>query len=400
MKKVLIALFALFALFVLAMPGVMAAMNIDVDGSSNSPVSVMRDSTVPIKVTLSETSDYQDVTIEAQLRYEHGKEVEISTQPVDVIAGTTYTRTLNMKIPANIESTVPGEEYALTVSVKDGNGNEIEWQSFDVTVQRTDDQLEIQKVLKSSTVEAGKTLSVTAVVKNTGSDKMDDIYVTMSIPELGLAIEKRLGDLVSVDTEEKDDTKSVLFELKIPSTAKQGTYTLELKASNDDTETVKKDTITVVGAQNIAQTTDVYASKTIGSVAQGKTTAYDLTLLNVNGDAVSTYTISVQGIDGWATAKVTPDMVTVYKDTTAKATVYITANADAVAGQHIATVTIKSGDSVIKQMNLVTTVTNRGIAVDPLFITAIILAIILLVLIVVFVKTRKGEVKLEEESYY
>ena len=400
MKKILGALIALFVLATL-IPGVMASMSVEVDGSSASPVSVVRGETVPIRVTFSENTDYSDVVVEAELRYENSKKVEVSSTALDLISGTTYIKTLNLKAPEDIEATSPGEVYALTVDIKDGNGNELEWESFDITVQRTDDQLEIQKVLKTSTVEAGKTLLVTAVVKNTGSDRLDDVYVRMSIPELGLTTEERAGDLVAVDDGDKEDTESVVLSLKIPSSATQGAYSLEIKAYNDDAETTKKDSINIAGTQGITQSTEVYANKVIGSVAQGETSAYKFTLLNVGGSS-AVYSVSVQGIDGWATAAVNPASATVVqKDSTATLTVYITADKNAALGQHIATVTVKSGDTAIKQLSIVSEVTESGtFAIDPLLITAVILAIILIVLVAVFVKTRKSGEKLEEESYY
>jgi len=394
MKKNLIALFALFVLAMI--PSAMAAMSVEVNDASDSPVSVIRGETIPVKVTFSENTDYQDMTVEVQLRYEHSKKVEVSSKAIDVISGTTYVKTLNIKVPEDIEITAPGEVYALTIQVKDSNGYQIEWRSFDVTVQRTDDQLEIQKVLKTSTVEAGKTFTATVVVKNTGSDRMDDIYVRMSIPELGLVTEERAGDLLAVDDEDKEDTSSVKLSLNIPSATAQGTYNLEIKAYNSNAETTKKDSI-IVGAQGVAQTTEVYTSKTIQDIAKGSTIAYKLSLLNVDG-ATATYSLSVKGTDGWATAKIEPATVTVQKDSTGTATVYLTADKNAAAGQHVATVLVNSG-STTKQMSIVANVTESGV-IDPLLITALILAVVLVVLIIVFVKTRKSEEKLEEESYY
>jgi uncharacterized membrane protein len=399
MKKILSALIALFVLATLV-PGVMASMSVEVGGSSASPVSVVRGETVPIKVTFSENTDYSDAVVEAELRYQNGKKVEVSSSALDLISETTYVKTLNLKAPEDIEATSPGEVYALTVNIKDGNGNELEWESFDITVQRTNNQLEIQKVLKTSTIEAGKTLLVTAVVKNTGSDRLDDVYVKMSIPELGLTTEERAGDLVAADDGDKQDTESVVLSLKIPSSATQGAYSLEITAYNNDAETTKKDSINIAGTQGITQSTEVYANKVIGSVAQGETSAYKFTLLNVGGSS-AVYSVSVQGIDGWATAAVNPASATVQKDSTATLTVYITADKNAALGQHIATVTVKSGDTAIKQLSIVSEVTENGtFAIDPLLITAVILAIILIVLVAVFVKTRKSGEKLEEENYY
>jgi uncharacterized membrane protein len=245
MKKLLIALVALFVLSVI--PAAMAAVSVDINGASTTPVSVIRGDTIPVMVTFSEPIDYKDVTVEVQLRYEHSKKVEASTKAIDVVAGTTYTRTLSIDVPSDIEITAPGNYYSLTVVLKDGNGYELEAKSFDLMVQRTDDQLQIQKVLKSQTIEAGNTFTADVVVKNTGSDQMNDVYVRMSIPELGLATEGRVGDLVSVDSATKDDTNSVRLSLNVPADTANGSYSLELKAYqiNSDAWTTLKDTVVV-----------------------------------------------------------------------------------------------------------------------------------------------------------
>jgi len=300
MKKLLIALVALFVLSVI--PTAMAAISVDVNGASSGPVSVIRGDTIPVKVAFSESIDYKDVTIEVQLRYEHSKKAEVSTKAIDVVAGTTYTRTLNIDVPSDIEINAPGNYYSLTAVLKDGNGYELETRSFDLMVQRTDDQLQIQKVLKPQTIEAGNTFTADIVVKNTGSDRMDDVYVRMSVPELGLVTEGRAGDLVAVDTDTKEDVNSVKLSLNVPTTAAAGSYSLEIKAYNGDAWTTLKDTL-VIGNPNASDNT------------KNPTIAKEFTI-------------------------------------------------------------------------------------DPLLVTAVILAIVLVVLVIVFVKTRKGEEKLTEESYY
>jgi hypothetical protein len=300
MKKLLIALVALFVLSVI--PAAMAAVSVDINGASTTPVSVIRGDTIPVKVTFSEPIDYKDVTIEVQLRYEHSKKAEVSTKAIDVVAGTTYTRTLNIDVPSDIEINAPGNYYSLTVVLKDGNGYELETRSYDLMVQRTDDQIQIQKVLKPQTIEAGNTFTADVVVKNTGSDRMDDIYVRMSVPELGLVTEGRAGDLVAVDTDTKEDVNSVKLSLNVPATAAAGSYSLEIKAYNSNAWTTLKDTL-VIGNPNASDNT------------KNPTIAKEFTI-------------------------------------------------------------------------------------DPLLVTAVILAIVLVVLVIVFVKTRKGEEKLAEESYY
>ena len=392
-------LFALFAVLLLAILPSALAMNVDVKGTSSSPISVRIGETIPIEVEFYPWTDYSDVTIRAELSYGHGKDVRVVSDVFDAIAGTTYRETLNMKIPSNVEVSPPGELYTLSIDIKDGRGVTIESQAFDLTVQKENDLVEIQKVIAQSTVEAGKPMLVNIVVKNVGTDKQDDVYVSVEIAALGVYNEEYAGDIESVDDDEGKDTAIISVPIKIPSTALSGSYIMTVTASNGNVEVSKKVGLTVSGMAKESETSDAIPTVTSQTVAQGKTALYEISVVNL-GTSAKTYSVEITGTDGWASYSINPLTVSLQKDARSQLNVYLTAQDKAASGTHTFTATVKASDGWEKQFVL-TANTEAARTVDPVLISVIVLAIILVVLIVIFAKSRGKPEALEgEETYY
>ena len=101
-------------------------------------------------------------------------------------------------------------------------------------------------------LKAGETFPVEVVVKNTGYYDLRDVYVTVSVADLGIEKTGYFDDLFAMDgvndkandDDDYDDTVSGSLYLEIPQDAKSGIYTLEVSASNDDT--TSKKTIQIV----------------------------------------------------------------------------------------------------------------------------------------------------------
>jgi len=399
MKKILFALVAL--LFLAIVPSALA-MTVNVKDIAAGPVSVQIGEIVPITVTHAASSNMSDVVITAELAY-NGRKVDVESKSIDMISGTTYTKTLDLKIPTNIKTTVPGESYKLSVRMQDNNGNEIASAQYQITVQRADDEIEIQKVM-TSYAKAGEPLIVTVVVKNTGSDAIDDVYAKVSIPELGsnVVAEERMGDIVSVDTDEDEDTATKDIALRIPVDAEDGTYTLNVEVynDNDDVRVSTTKSIYLEGITPAEKFVEVVPTAVSQDVDQGKTATYNLRIANI-GDAAKTFSISVEGAEGWATSKVSPLDVTLSPESSQVVTVAITAANNALAGEHNFVVKVSSDDAV-KSVSLTANVDENSGKVDALLISVIVLAIVLVVLIAILVKTRKSgdELAEAEESYY
>jgi hypothetical protein len=402
MKKFAIAMFALLICAVI-LPSVLASQfEVSVNGIAEywSPICVKIGDTVPVKIAYNLDMDASDVVVEAQLYYGHGKEVTASTEALDAVAGITYTDELSIKIPSDIDTASPGETYTLYVRLKDKKDGTLSETEFPVQVQRSNDLLEIQKVMKT-TAESGKSSVISVVVKNVGADLQEDVYVKVSIPELGIsAPEERIGDLVAVDDGDKTDTATANVYLSIPSNAADGTYSMIVTVYNDNVEVSKTESLKVKGVAG----TKVDASEVVPQilsqeVGQGKSVSYGLIIGNL-ADSVQTYSVDVSGTEGWATYAVTPLKVTLNGKDSQVVNVMLTADKNAIAGQHTFTVAVKNGDQVVKQFTMTASVKASKTSIDAMLISVIVLAVILVILILVLVKSKKSESTNTEESYY
>jgi uncharacterized membrane protein len=258
--------------------------------------------------------------------------------------------------------------------------------------------LEIQRVIKT-TAEAGKSTLVTVVIKNTGSDEQEDVYVKVSIPELGIsASEERLGDLVAVDEGDNEDTAEAQLALSIPSNAADGTYSMVVSAYNDNVEITKTESLRVKGvAGTKMDASEVVPQVMSQEIKQGKTASYGIIIGNLAGTS-QTYSVEVSGTDGWASYTVSPLKVTLNGQDSQIVNVDLTASENSMVGQHAFTVTVKNGDQVVKQLTMTANVKGAK-AIDAMLISVIVLAVILVILILILIKSRKSETA-TEESYY
>ena len=403
MKKFAIAMFALLICAVI-LPSVLAdsfAVTVKdfyahADGNA---ISVKIGETIPVSVYYTTDLDYQDVVVETELYYGHGKEVVAESQPLDVIAGTYYTETLSIKVPTDIDTTSPGEEYTLYVRLKAKNVGTLNETEFSVNVQRLNDLLDIQRVIKT-TAEAGKSTLVNVVVKNTGADLQEDVYVKISIPELGISASERwMGDLAALDSEDNEDTAEAQIALSIPSNAADGTYSMVVTAYNDNVEVVKTESLRVKGvAGTKMDASEVVPQILSQEISQGKSVSYGVIIGNL-ADTAQTYSVEVSGTDGWATYAVTPLKVTLSGKDSQIVDVQLTADKNAMIGQHTFTVSIKNGEQVVKQLTMTANVKGAK-TIDAMLISVIVLAVILVILVLILIKSRKAEVSEAEESYY
>jgi len=396
MKQYIIALIALLTLAIV--PSALA-MTVTVKDIAASPVSVQIGETIPIEVIEIASANYSDVVITAELVY-NGKKVDVETGAFDMIEGTIYTKTLDLKIPANIKTTAPGESYTLAVRMQDNKGNEIGWQQFEVTVQRTNDEVTIQKVM-TTYAKAGSPTLVTIVAKNTGSDDLEDVYVKVSIPKIGLVAEERLGDIAAIDEGEDEDVATADVPLRIPENTEDGTYSLvvEIYSDNGDVESSVTKSIVINGVAPAEKFVEVVPTLISQDMEQGKTTTYNLRVANLDTSA-KTFSVSVEGTEGWATSQISPISVTLAPESGQTITVAVTAANNALIGEHKFSVKVKS-DEAEKSVSLAANVREKTVGIDALLISVVVLAIVLVILIAVLVKTRKGNEGIEtEESYY
>jgi len=251
-----------------------------------------------------------------------------------------------------------------------------------------------------SVLEAGKTAKMTVVIKNIGSDKQEDVYLKISSAELGLSEKEYAGDIEAMDEDDNEDVATIDVPLRISKDALEGTYALKVEVYNDNFEAKTTETVSVNGIQKAADSTDVVAVEKSLDLKQGSTGVYQLHLLNL-GNAAQTYTVSVTGIDGWASYDVNPLSVKLNPDSSQLVDLALAVSDKAMVGEHTFAVAVESDGKTVKELTLTTNIEKSTWKVDAMLVSVVVLAIVLVVLVSILVKSRKSEDETEvEESYY
>jgi len=328
--------------------------------------------TIKVSFTYNETDDDDDnIKVKATIEGE-SDDVTVSSSSFDVVDGKTYSRTLTLKIPSDFESDELEGEFPLTVEIGDE-----EVDLGDLYVQRSSYDIAIKSVSTSNSVNAGELLPVEVVLKNVGYDDLDDLYVTVSVAELGISKSGYFGDLVTLaydgDDDDAEDTVKGTLYLEVPYDVQSGTYTLTATAENDDTESSATTSVVV----------DNTASET--TIKSGN----DLTLVNPT-DSLRVYKVTYEDQE-----------VSVVVSPASSKTITITTPT---SGEYNFNAFVFLDDKLESTVNFSGSSTEETTQVtSPVLALTIILAVVFLVLLVVLVVliTKKPQ-KTEEfgESYY
>jgi len=439
MNKGKIRLFSVFvAMFVtlIALTGLVNAFSIvevelDEDRIDQTSTNFIQDldkgDKVTIKVHFLSDVDRDDVQVEAALRgYDHGDLVEDITDVFDARAGVTYVKKLHLTFPIRLEE----DQYRLRIRIDDRNGETLQ-QDYLLDVNPDRHSVEIFDVFVSpeNGVQAGRAILTTARLKNRGEKDEEDIQVKVSIPALGISATDYLDQL---DAEGDDDDSASTEELymRIPQCAEPGDYTLRLDVTYDEGDERVSATmpITILGSdlcplkQDVNGPLGAQPGKTIitvgpesQDVAAGTSgVVYPVTLTNT-GSTTKTYIVGVQASDAFD-VRVSPSNVVVLNAGESKAAyVYVSANENAQTGTQMFSVSIKSGDTVLKEVPLTANVVGapsksvvttggdslkRGLEIG---LVVLVVLLVILGLIIGFNKLKDSddeEPKEPEQTYY
>jgi uncharacterized membrane protein len=361
--------------------------------SDNDPNTDLSAKGIEVVARLSgyEYSDYEDL--------------EDSTTLFDVTEGTKKTKHLELTVPNDFEN----GENTLRVFVLDRNSQEIV-QTFELNVESARNSVQIADVTfsPSLTVKAGKSLLTTVLVENVGENDEDDVKVTVEVPELDLKVSEYVDELNADDSEDVDE-----MLLMIPMYTKAGEYTLKVTAQYDDLHESVTETYTlkVVDSDVIAGNYPQKSGKTVlaagpemQSVAAGKTATYAVALTN-DGSASKAYTVEVATGD-WATASVSEKLVVLEPGQSKVVYVDLAVAEDATVGEHLASLTVKSGSDVLETVVLKAAVAqpaNAGSETSlrnglEIALVVLVVLLVLLGLVIGFSRLRKDDDG--EEKYY
>lgn len=395
MKKnmFLVSFIAVLTLMVVSFASAGLATNINtefnsVELGSNTMVGNVND-VVPIRVTFNAVDDVSDVKVKVYMEG-HRDDVSVSTNRFDIETGRTYTKLLSLRLPSDSDDL--SEEYTLYVEVisKDDRSEE----EYTISMQRESYTFEVLSVDYSSKILAGEVVPVSVVVKNIGYNRMDDTYVVVSIPALGVSSRGYVGDLIPVeDYDEYDDEEDSMLRmvyLKVPKNTESGVYELEIEVYNDDAETVLTRLISV----DDFTSTLVLAAMKNQDLNAGETVTYDLIIVN-SADDVKVFNIKT--ISGDVLSVSAPSVITVGPDTSETVSVVVKASSDAVVGTYTFSVDVDGKQTVFGANVVGVSVSTSVVA---LTVVLVIIFVVLLAVLVVLLTKKEKPIDEVETSYY
>ncbi|MCK5629728.1 MAG: hypothetical protein KAI26_03870 [Nanoarchaeota archaeon] len=290
----------------------------------------------------------EDVRVEAFMRGDsHGDDVDDITNRFDIRSDRVYEKTLYLKIPDRMDR----DTYTLTILITSKEGVLAET-SYYVSIGSgsEDHKLVIKDVIFSpeNRIEAGHAFLATVKVKNYGTRDEKDVKVRVAVPDLGISASAFL-DEVEAEGEEDDVVIGEEQYLRIPRDALTGDYVVIVTAQYEyHGETTTEEYMIHVQGKEIEEDEEAEEGKILISyidaqelVAGEAGKIFPLTLVNY-GDQARTAVLIIEGVEVFGEAKIEPSNVIILEaGTTKMIPIFVTADADAVAGKHAFTINIK-----------------------------------------------------------
>ena len=384
-------------------------------GTNHSESLVLqRGDDIDIKIRLHATDSVENLQAEADIygyKYsEHEESLVSDTSDVfDMDAGDVKYIELHLQVPTKMDKDYT--KLRIRIATSDGPVMDA---SYQLRVEGVADEdaiiIKDYSFSPSNEVVSGRAFTATVKVKNIGDDDLDDVKVTVSVPELNIQDSEYMDE---INADESETFEELL--LRIPECAKSGTYEVRIEVEFDEYEsTMATDTIRVVQDDTCtAPATQVGDEKTIitvptaQDVKSGATVVYPIMITNT-GTKTKSYTLTVSGVDALGTVRMTPSsVVLVNAGKTETAYLYLDTKAGAAQGDAVFVVNVLSSDGESKQIPLTAKVTGKAAGETTLLkglqIGLIVLVIILIIigLIIGFNKLRKEEGPEEEtQTYY
>jgi uncharacterized membrane protein len=373
-------------------------LKIDDTVVTGNTVALFAGSYVDLRFAFTSLTDESDVRIEASIEG-YKKDIEDKTDRFDVVAGRVYTKTLKLYLPTDMDAQ---DEYTLFVRVASKDlSDEFE---YALTLQRESYKLDILNVEYVNTIDSGDDVIFNVIIKNRGSHNVDDIFVTVKIPELGIQKTSYAGDLAPYDCDKncsKDDAVEKNILVTIPSGTKAGTYAVEIKASDGDSSAVEIDEIEIAGKSASKGTgIEILSQQNLQDIEAGKEGEYTLTLLNTENEA-RTVTITL-GTRAGLIITADPKIVTIPANEAKDIKITVATDSATQTGTYNVPLTISTDtDEEVGQIGITANVIKASGAKRVSLITiTIILVIILIALILFLVLTSKSSKSDEEGNEY
>ena len=416
-KAILVSFVALFAMILtLAMVSAIDFVSIDrvdVNGvttavGAHTYVGQVSD-TIPIEVQFTAN---QDVTerVKVKVSIDGFKDdieqyVTLRTPLEENVSG--YVGRLSLKLPSTMD-VEDNEDITLNIRIYSKDDSYEETRT--IRIQRDLYSLNILSIDATVTATAGSTVDLTVVLQNNGNQRVDNVYVKASIPELGIERKVYFGDLkptVEDTYEDIRDTTERKVYLTLPRNTAPGTYQIEVEAYNYDISSTAKKTIEVSSLES-----GVLPTSNAKTIAVGDEATFDVVLVNPN-DKMIVYSITPDESKGLSISVDQP-VVAVPAGTSKTVQVKVKATSSAEEGTHLVTVNVNSDTGLVKQVSYSlnvekatgstgtstgSTVTANGVLI--LTVVLVIIFVVLLIVLIVLLTRKPAETEeFGETSYY
>ncbi len=410
LSKVLVSFVAVFALFAVTASAIEIDMNATpshfqvsvkgIDITESEVVSAFAGETIPIKVVFRAEEDADRVRVKAWISG-HRSDITASTERFNVVGDKWYSNLLSLTLPEDVD---PVDSLVLVVRIEDKLSGEE--QEFLLNVQRESFSVDLISVETGATVMAGENLEVDLVAKNRGSEELEDLFVLVRVPTLGIEKKVFFGDLDATDfdvaffegqllviDDDNEDAAQRIVSLKIPENAKPGVYTLEITAYTADV-TEKTTRNFVVLESEVGS--DVMTAITSKEASVGQEVVFDLILVN-QGSRNRVYELLPE-VSGSLTVNVDEPIVSVPGDSSKVVKVRVVPGKE---GTYTFGINVNSEGQLVERVGLTVNAGGQAAVQDSIVVLTVVLAIIFVVLLVVLIVllTRKPS-KEVEESYY
>ena len=357
----------------------------DVDAYTTTPTIAGEVSdTVPVTVEFTACEDATDVRIKVYIEG-YKDEISAETSRFHIVNGSRYVKRFSLKLPSSMDLDDLTEDLSLLVRVSAKSKDSFE-ESYAIKMQRGLYSLEILSVDTSQEVTAGTTIPFDVVLENNGNDRLDNVYIKVSIPDLGIERKVFVGDVSPKAEEDYDDivdSASKRIYVSLPRNAVPGIYNVEIEAYNYDASTKVQKKLIISGAQ-----TGIIPTATSKTIAIGEEATFDVVLVNPN-DRMVVYSLTPEESEGLIIT-LSESVVAVPADSSKTVQVKVKATNSAEEGTHLVTINVNSESGLIKQVIFSANVEKAtsalsGTKSNSVLILTVILAIIFVVLLIVLI---------------
>ena len=241
----------------------------DVVLSNSTVLAGTASDTLPVSVQFLANDNLTDAKVKVWIEG-YKNDISAETARFNVVNGSVYVKSLSLALPNvnDMDNINEGLRLYVSITTKDDTTEA----SYNLELQRDSYAYDFLQADAPTSATAGEIIGLDVVLKNSGASNLQDSFVTVSIPELGISKKAYFGDLNPTDCTDtaadcnQADARERRIYLAIPSDTKTGDYTIEVRASNyDATSTVRKSiSISGTAANNTANVTNISANNKAG----------------------------------------------------------------------------------------------------------------------------------------